>query len=188
MRRRAQLGIHRPDLRTERIRGNVDTRLAKLDEDDGTYAALILARTSLLRLGLLDRHHEVLPLEFHTADEGVVSMAPPIGAGVVGIQARSSDTPVMRVLDELNHAATARWILAERTLLNLLSGHCNSPIAGHASTTADGRMSLFGMVFNRDGSAFVRSHAWGDQVDPATLGAADLLHQGARNLITATRK
>ncbi|MGC5012980.1 hydroxymethylbilane synthase [Streptosporangium sp. DT93] len=191
VRRRAQLSIHRPDLRTERIRGNVDTRLAKLDEDGSKYAALILGRTSLIRLGLLDRHHETLPLEFHTADENVVSMVPPIGAGVIGIQARSSDTPVMRVLDELNHPPTARHILAERTMLHMLFGHCNSPIAGHASTTPDGKMSLFGMVFNRDGSAFARSHAWGDHSDPATLGArvaADLLHQGARNLITATRK
>ncbi|MFF5108506.1 hydroxymethylbilane synthase [Streptosporangium sp. NPDC000509] len=189
VRRRAQLSIHRPDLRTERIRGNVDTRLAKLDED-GEYAALILARTSLSRLGILDRHHEVLPLEFHSSGEGV-SMVPPVGAGVIGIQARRSDTPVMRLLDELNHRVTARYILAERTMLHMLRGHCNSPIAGHASTTADGQLSLFGMVFNRDGSAFVRSHAWGDHSDPATLGArvaADLLHQGARNLITATRK
>ncbi|MFF5244260.1 hydroxymethylbilane synthase [Streptosporangium sp. NPDC000095] len=189
VRRRAQLGIHRPDLRTERIRGNVDTRLTKLD-DDGEYAALILARASLSRLGILDRHHEILPLEFHTAGNGV-SMVPPVGAGVIGIQARQSDGPVMRLLDELNHVPTDRHVLAERTMLHMLRGHCNSPIAGHASTTADGKMSLFGMVFNRDGSQFVRSHAWGDHSDPATLGArvaADLLHQGARNLITATRK
>ncbi|WP_329426458.1 hydroxymethylbilane synthase [Streptosporangium sp. NBC_01495] len=191
VRRRAQLSIHRPDLRTERIRGNVDTRLAKLDENESKYAALVLARTSLLRLGLLERHHEILPLEFHSANEGVVSIVPPVGAGVVGIQARGSDAPVMRLLDELNHPATAQHILAERTMLHMLFGHCNSPIAGHASTTADGKMSMFGMVFNRDGSAFVRSHAWGTHDDPATLGArvaADLLHQGARNLITATRK
>ncbi|MER6825031.1 hydroxymethylbilane synthase [Streptosporangium sp. NPDC000563] len=189
VRRRAQLGIHRPDLRTERIRGNVDTRLTKLDED-GEYAALILARASLSRLGILDRHHEILPLEFHTAGNGV-STVPPVGAGVIGIQARQSDGPVMRLLDELNHVPTARHVLAERTMLHMLRGHCNSPIAGHASTTADGKMSLFGMVFNRDGSQFVRSHTWGDHSDPATLGArvaTDLLRQGARNLITATRK
>lgn len=141
-------------------------------------------------LGILDRHHEVLPLEFHTAREGV-SMVPPVGAGVVGIQARQADAPVMRLLDELNHVPTARHILAERTMLHMLFGHCNSPIAGHASTTPDGKTALFGMVFNRDGSEFARSHAWGDHSDPATLGArvaADLLHQGARNLITATRK
>jgi hydroxymethylbilane synthase len=190
VRRRAQLSIYRPDLRTERIRGNVDTRLAKLDEDD-RYAALVLARTSLVRLSLLGRHHEVLPVEFHAADEGVVSMVPPVGAGVIGIQARKVDTPVMQILDHLNDPATAGYILAERTMLHMLRGHCNSPIAGHALTTPDGQMSLFGMVFNRDGSQFVRSHLWGDPGDPATLGsrvAADLLHQGARHLITATRK
>ncbi|MEV4109939.1 hydroxymethylbilane synthase [Nonomuraea sp. NPDC049695] len=191
VRRHAQLSIHRPDLRTERIRGNVDTRLNHLDEKDSKYAALILARTSLIRLGLLDRHHEVLPLEFHSAEEGMVSMVPPVGAGVIGLQARNSDTPVMRLLDELNHPLTASHILAERAMLHMLSGHCNSPIAGHAFTDPDGQMGLFGMVFNPDGSAFVRSHAWGDHSDPAALGArvaADLLHQGAGNLIAASRK
>ncbi|MFC5827682.1 hydroxymethylbilane synthase [Nonomuraea insulae] len=191
VRRHAQLSIHRPDLRIERIRGNVDTRLSRLDEKDGEYAALILARAGLIRLGLLDRYHEVLPLEFRGAEEGIVSMVPPVGAGVIGLQARDSDTPVMRLLDELNHPLTARHVLAERTMLHMLLGHCNSPIAGHASTGSDGQMGLFGMVFNRDGSAFVRSHAWGDHSDPASLGArvaADLLHRGARDLIAATRK
>ncbi|GII27851.1 hypothetical protein [Planotetraspora mira] len=115
----------------------------------------------------------------------------PVGAGAIGTQARTADSPVMRMLDELNHPATAAHILAERTMLHMLRGHCNSPIAGYADTTPDGRMSLFGMVFKRDGSAFVRSHAWGDPSDPATLGsrvAADLLHQGAMKLIDATRK
>lgn len=190
VRRRAQLHMHRPDLRSERIRGNVNSRLAKLDEDS-TYAALILARAGLGRIDALDRHIEVLPVEFHSADDGIVSMVPAVGAGVIGIQARTADTPVMRLLDELNHPLTAAHILAERTMLHMLRGHCNSPIAGHANTTADGQMSLYGMVFNRDGSVFVRSHLWGDPGDPATLGsrvAADLLHQGARHLITATRK
>lgn len=189
VRRRAQLHMHRPDLRSERIRGNVNSRLDKLDQGH-KFAALILARAGLNRIGALDRHVEVLPIEFHPARE-VVSMVPAVGAGVIGIQARSADTPVMRLLDELNHPSTAAHMLAERTMLHMLRGHCNSPIAGHASTTADGQMSLIGMVFNRDGSAFVRSHCWGDPSDPATLGsrvAADLLHQGARHLITATRK
>ncbi|MGP3917703.1 hydroxymethylbilane synthase [Nonomuraea sp. 10N515B] len=190
VRRRAQLHMHRPDLRSERIRGNVNSRLAKLDEDPA-YAALILARAGLGRIDALDRHIEVLPLEFHPVDEGIVSMVPAVGAGVIGIQARTADSPIMRLLDELNDPATAAHMLAERTMLHMLRGHCNSPIAGHASTTPDGQMSLYGMVFNRDGSAFVRAHLWGNPSDPATLGsrvAADLLHQGARHLITATRK
>ncbi|GII30116.1 porphobilinogen deaminase 2 [Planotetraspora mira] len=191
VRRRAQLCIHRPDLRTERIRGNVDSRLARLREQDGPFAALILARAGLQRLGLAGHVTEVLPVEFRTPGEGVVGMVPPVGAGVLGIQARTADTPVMLMLDQLNHPATAGHILAERTMLHMLRGHCNSPIAGYATTTPDGQMSLFGMVFNLDGSQFVRSRAWGDPADPATLGsrvAADLLHQGAGRLITATRE
>ncbi|MEU7862960.1 hydroxymethylbilane synthase [Nonomuraea sp. NPDC049141] len=190
VRRHAQLHMYRPDLRTEPIRGNVNSRLAKLDGDT-KYAALILARAGLGRIDALDRHYEVLPLEFHPADSGIVSMVPAVGAGVIGIQARTADDSVMRLLDELNHPATAAHILAERTMLHMLRGHCNSPIAGHASTTPDGQMSLYGMVFNGDGSRFVRAHLWGDPGDPATLGsrvASDLLHQGAHQLITETRK
>lgn len=190
VRRRAQLHMVRPDLRAERIRGNVNSRLGKLDNDH-TYAGLILARAGLRRIGATGRHVEVLPVEFHPADEGVVSMVPAVGAAVIGVQARQADVPIMRLLGELNHPATAAHILAERTMLHMLRGHCNSPIAGYASTTVDGLMSLSGMVFNRDGSALVRTHMWGDPADPATLGsrvASDLLHQGARDLITATRK
>ncbi|HEV7930850.1 MAG TPA: hydroxymethylbilane synthase, partial [Actinomadura sp.] len=86
---------------------------------------------------------------------------------------------------------TALHITAERTMLHMLRGHCNSPIAGHAHTTPDRQLSLFGMVFNRDGSQWVRSHGWGPTDDPASLGAwvaGDLLRQGARRLIIATRK
>ncbi|MGW4637472.1 hydroxymethylbilane synthase [Sphaerisporangium sp. NPDC004334] len=190
VRRRAQLGLYRPDLRTERIRGAVGSRVGKLDGGD-RYNALILARAGLSRLDLLDRVAEVLPIEFLPADGGRVAMVPAVGAGVIGIQARQADEPVMRLLDELNHAQTARDVLAERTMLHMLRGHCNSPIAGYACQTPDGQLSLFGMVFNRDGSQWVRSHLWGDPGDPATLGsrvASDLLHQGARFLITATRK
>ena len=190
VRRRAQLGLYRPDLRIERIRGAVGSRVAKLDADHH-YDALILARAGLARLGLLDRVAEVLPVEFLPAGGGRVAMVPAIGAGVLGVQARTADVPVMRLLDELDHRPTARDILAERTMLHMLRGHCNSPMAGHAGTTPDGRLSLFGMVFDRDGSQWVRSHLCGDPDDPATLGsrvASDLLHQGARHLITATRK
>jgi hydroxymethylbilane synthase len=118
-------------------------------------------------------------------------MGPAVGAAVIGVQARVEDEPVMRLLDEINHPATARHITAERTMLHMLRGHCNSPIAGHAHTTPDGQLSLFGMVFNRDGSQWVRSHSWGPQDDPASLGAwvaGDLLRQGARRLIMATRQ
>ncbi|MGI5292663.1 hydroxymethylbilane synthase [Nonomuraea polychroma] len=189
VRRRAQLLMYRPDLRVVRIRGNVNSRLAKLEEDN-TFAALILAHAGLGRIDALDRHIEVLPVEFHPAAEGVVSIVPAVGAGVIGIQARTVDSAIMGLLDQLNDPATASHILAERTMLHMLRGHCNSPIAGYASTTSNGLMSLHGMVFNSDGSRVVRAHSCGDPSDPVALGsrvAADLLRQGARDVINATR-
>lgn len=187
VRRRAQLSLYRPDLIIERIRGGIDSRLKKLDT--GEYDAILLARTGLERIGLGERITEVLPTTW--ADGATVAMVPAVGAAVIGVQARASDEPVMRVLDEISDPATALHITAERTMLHMLRGHCNSPIAGHCRTTPDGQLSLFGMVFNRDGSEWARSHGWGAIDDPASLGAwvaGDLLRQGARRLITATRK
>lgn len=186
VRRRAQLGLYRPDLRVERVRGNVNTRLARLNR--GEYAAMILARAGLRRIGHADRVVEVFPVHPHG---DTPAMVPAIGAGVISIQIRTADAPVRRLVDELNDPATARLVLAERTALHMLQGHCNSPIAGHAYLTPDGQMAMVGMVFNRDGSRWVRAQLWGDPDDPAALGAAvaaDLLRQGARRLITATRQ
>ncbi|MCI2416965.1 hydroxymethylbilane synthase [Saccharopolyspora sp. K220] len=187
VRRRAQLSVFRPDLIIERIRGSVHSRIKKLD--DGEYDAILLARTGLQRVGLDHRITETLPTAW--IDDYNPAMVPAVGAAVIGVQARTADEPVMALLDELNDPDTAQHITAERTMLHMLRGHCNSPIAGHAHTTADDQLSLFGMVFNRDGSQWVRSHSWGPTDDPASLGAwvaADLLRQGARHLITATRK
>ena len=186
VRRRAQLALYRPDLIIERVRGGIDSRIKKLDA--GEYDAILLARTGLQRIDLDHRITEVLPTTW--TDASTVAMVPAVGAAVIGVQARTTDEPVMRLLDEINHPDTALHITAERTMLHMLRGHCNSPIAGHAHTAPDGKLSLFGMVFNRDGSQWVRSHGWGPTDDPASLGAwvaGDLLHQGARRLITATR-
>jgi hydroxymethylbilane synthase len=187
VRRRAQLALYRPDLLIERIRGGIDSRIRKLDAGD--YDAILLARTGLQRIDLDHRITEVLPTMW--ADEATVAMVPAVGAAVIGVQARSADEPIMRLLDQVNDPGTALHITAERTMLHMLRGHCNSPIAGHAHTTPDRQLSLFGMVFNRDGSQWVRSHGWGPADDPASLGAwvaGDLLRQGARRLIAATRK
>jgi hydroxymethylbilane synthase len=115
-------------------------------------------------------------------------MVPAVGAAVIGVQARTADQPVMRLLARIDDPATARHVTAERSMLHLLHGHCNSPIAGHAHTEA-GRLSLFGMVFDRDGSRWVRALSRGPADDPAGLGtrvAGDLLRQGAGRLIAAT--
>lgn len=187
VRRQAQLHLYRPDLVVERIRGSVNSRLAKLKA--GEYDAILLARAGLERLGLDQEITQVLPTTW--ADGTIPAIVPAVGAAVIAVQARTADEPVIRLLDELDDDETATCVTAERTMLHLLRGHCNSPIAGHAHLTADGRLSLFGMVFNRDGSAWVRSHGWGPTDDPASLGAwvaGDLVRQGARRLIAATRK
>lgn len=187
VRRRAQLSLYRPDLIIEPLRGGIDTRIKKLDA--GGYDAILLAGAGLQRIELDHRITEVLPTTWTDADS--VAIVPAVGAAVVGVQARSADEPVMRILKEINDAGTAGHILAERTMLHMLRGHCNSPIAGHAHTTPDGQISLFGMVFNHDGSQWVRCHGWGPVGDPASVGAwvaGDLLRQGAHRLITATRR
>jgi hydroxymethylbilane synthase len=187
VRRRAQLSLYRPDLRVERVRGGIDSRIKKLHASE--YDAILLARTGLQRIDLDDRITEVLPTTW--ADGDTLAMVPAVGAAVISVQARTADEPIMRLLEEINDAGTARHITAERTMLHMLRGHCNSPIAGHAHTTPDGQLSLFGMVFNSDGSQFVRSHGRGPTDDPVSLGArvaGDLLRQGAGNLIVATRK
>jgi hydroxymethylbilane synthase len=185
VRRRAQLTLWRPDLVIERARGGIDSRIGKLDA--GEYDAILLARAGLQRLGLDDRITEVLPTTW--ADGATVAMVPAVGAAVIGAQARTGDEPVMRLLAEINDPVTARHIAAERAMLHRLQGHCNSPIAGHATTAPDGSLSLFGMVFNRDGSRWARSHSLGE--DPVSLGggvAEELLRQGADHLIAATRR
>lgn len=186
VRRRAALTKYRPDLRVEPVRGNLNSRLAKLDAGDD-FAALIVARPGLARIGMTDRRHQVLPTGYTPGQS--LAMVPAVGAGVISLQARSADAPVMRLLGELNHAQTSTCVTAERVMLQGLSGHCNSPIAGYAVLVPDGRIHLHGMVFNGDGSEFVYGDA--QHTDAAVLGelvAAELLRQGADALIAATRK
>jgi hydroxymethylbilane synthase len=176
VRRKAQLGRHHPDLLVLPFRGNVNSRLARLDE--GEFDAAILARAGLLRIGRADRITEVLPLE---------AMAPAIGAGVIGVQCRQDDQMLVRRLRLLDDPRTRTQVTAERAMLRDLHGHCNSPIAGHCRTDPDGRLSLLGMVFAHDGAHAVHSRRSGPADGAAELGArvaADLLRVGARELIS----
>jgi hydroxymethylbilane synthase len=124
-----------------------------------------------------DRVGQVLPLEM---------MCPAIGAGVIGVQCRNADTGVMELVRLLDHAETRTHVTAERSMLHGLQGHCNSPIAGHCTTTGDGRLSLIGMVFSPEGDTFVHAHEW-DKPDRASeLGAyvaETLVRKGARDII-----
>ncbi len=177
VRRAAQLRVHHPHLRVEPLRGNVNTRLLRLDE--GHFDVLIAAVSGLHRVDQADRITEVLSLE---------TMCPPIGAGIIALQCRADDTALIALGTQLNDPDTNRQADAERAMLHALQGHCNSPIAGYATTDATGRLSLHGKVFSPDGSRWLDSHHWGVAEDPQALGffvGSDLLRQGARALIDA---
>ncbi|MBO2446636.1 hydroxymethylbilane synthase [Actinomadura barringtoniae] len=171
VRRRAQLLQLRPDLQVEYLRGNVDSRLGRLDAGD--CDAIVVARAGLRRLGI-DRAGEALDI------------VPAIGAGVLAVNCRRSDRGVVELVRLLDDRRTRECVAAERAMLRELRGHCNSPIAGHARYEADGRLSLRGMVFTRDGAEFVRAQRWSGPDAGEELGlsvAGDLLRKGARELI-----
>jgi hydroxymethylbilane synthase len=176
VRRKAQLLRARPDLHVDRIRGNVNSRLARFDAE-GRFDAMILARAGLRRIGMENRVGQVLPLDV---------MCPAVGAGVIGIQCRTADSGIVELLRLLDDEETRVHITAERTMLHGLQGHCNSPIAGHCTTTADGRLSLIGMVFTSEGGQFTYAHEW-DKPDRApelgAIVAATLVRKGARHII-----
>jgi hydroxymethylbilane synthase len=161
------------------VRGNVNTRLMRLDE--GHFDAIVAAAAGLYRVDEADRITEILPLQ---------TMCPAIGAGIIALQCRNTDTGVRALGAQLNDAETDRHATAERAMLHALQGHCNSPIAGYASTEPNGKLSLHAKVFNLDGSQWLDSHHWGVPDEPAALGyfvGADLLRQGARALIDAIK-
>ncbi|MWA01319.1 hydroxymethylbilane synthase [Actinomadura sp. LD22] len=173
VRRRAQLVRVRPDLQVEYLRGNVDSRLERLDS--GEFDAIVLARAGLTRLGI-DRPGETL------------GILPAVGSGVLAVECRRADSDVADLVRLLDHRETRRCAGAERAMLHGLQGHCNSPIAGHARIGRDGRLTLRGMVFTQDGTRLVRSEESGPPEKGEDLGArvaADLLRKGARDLIDA---
>ncbi|MBO2461386.1 hydroxymethylbilane synthase [Actinomadura violacea] len=172
VRRRAQLRRIRPDLRIEYLRGNVDSRLERLDAGE-ELDAIVVARAGLTRLGI-DRPGEALDI------------LPAVGSGVLAVDCRRADTEVVELLRLLDHPETRRCVSAERAMLHGLHGHCNSPIAGHARIERDGRLSLRGMVFTEDGSLFVHAQESSPPEKGEGLGAsvaADLLRKGARDVI-----
>jgi hydroxymethylbilane synthase len=175
VRRAAQLAASHPELECLPIRGNANSRLAKLDA--GEYDALLLAVSGLERIGQAHRVTEVLEPE---------AMCPPIGAGILALQCRADDAATVEAVAALNHAPTWREAAAERMMLHALQGHCNSPIAGYARAEEDGRLSLRARVFTPDGKRVLDAHEWAGALSPEELGMATalaLLRQGARELI-----
>lgn len=175
VRRVAQLAVTHPHVECVPMRGNANRRLEKMAAGD--CDALLLAVSGLERIDRTDVITEILPVE---------TMCPPIGAGVLGLQCREDDTATIEAVAGLGDTDAWKEITAERMLLHVLQGHCNSPIAGYAKAERDGRLSLRARVFSPDGKTVLDAHEWAGPLDPATLGtsvAVALLRQGAREVI-----
>ncbi|HXB70831.1 MAG TPA: hydroxymethylbilane synthase [Candidatus Acidoferrales bacterium] len=175
LRRAAQLRRLRPDLVVESVRGNLDTRLRKLDE--GQYDAILLAAAGLKRLGWAARIAEILEPE---------RMCSAVGQGALAIETRAAGAG-RDACAALDHADTHAAVMAERGLLGALGGGCQVPIGAHASV-AGGRLRLQAIVVSPDGAEVVRAEAEGAVEDAESIGralGADLLKQGAQRILEA---
>ena len=176
LRRECQLRAVRPDLEIAALRGNVNTRLAKLDA--GEYDAIVLAVAGLLRLGLGARVTAQL-----TPDQSL----PAVGQGTLVIECRRGDSATAALLAPLHHAATWTRTLAERALNERLAGGCQVPIGGFAELEG-GVLLLRGLVGSPDGREILRAERRGAINDPEALGQAvadDLLSKGAARILRA---
>jgi hydroxymethylbilane synthase len=176
LRRSCQLGRHRPDLEIGFLRGNVNTRLAKLD--GGEFDAIILACAGLIRLGFEDRIGAPIDPDLSL---------PAAGQGAVGIEFRETDDRVRELLAPLHHDSTATRVLAERAVVRRLDGGCDVPIAAFAEWEGD-TLWLRARVGATDGSTLLEAEARGANPEELGEGVADmLLSQGADALVRAAR-
>ncbi|MCG6552064.1 MAG: hydroxymethylbilane synthase [Candidatus Magnetominusculus sp. LBB02] len=180
LRRSCQLLSIKPHLNIIALRGNLDTRLRKLD--DGEFDAIILAAAGMKRLAVEGRITEMLPVE--------ISL-PAIGQGAIGIECRadcgqSKDKLINALVKRLSHEATAVCVLAERAFLKRLEGGCQVPIAAYATLSNSGKIYISGLVGSVDGGRMIRGDIKGDANDSASLGvmlAEDLIGQGAGDIL-----
>ena len=180
MRRQCQLLARRPDLKIEMLRGNVPTRIAKLD--DRKYDAIVLAAAGLTRLGMADRITQELPLELSI---------PACAQGVLGIETRAGDMMVRQLAATAIHDDnTAAAVTAERAFLARMGGSCQTPLAAHAIDRDDGGIRLVGMCGLPDGTKILRAEVGGARDQAELMGqklADDLLAQGAAEILAATK-
>jgi len=178
LRRQCQLKHARPDLELITLRGNVDTRLRKLDE--GQYDAIILAAAGLIRLGLERRI-----THYFESDQSV----PAVGQGVVGVECRADDERSIDLVDALNDPTASSCCTAERAFAQRLQGSCQSPIAGFAEVRGD-ELHLLGVIGSPDGRELYRGANSGKVAEATSIGAAlaeRLLAAGARQLLDSLR-
>ena len=177
-RRAVQLRALRSDIEPVDIRGNVDTRVRKVD--DGTVDAAVLAVAGLRRLGMLDRAEHVFSNE---------DMIPAVGQGTLAIEARSDDSELLELLAAVDHEHTRLASLAERAFMRTLGGGCRLPFGALASVVAD-TVQVFGFISDEQGAEFYRGATTAPLSAPETAGrrlAEDLLAQGAAPLVQAAQ-
>jgi hydroxymethylbilane synthase len=174
LRRQAQLLHLRPDLDMRDLRGNVDTRLRKVES--GEYDAVVVAKAGLDRLACAHRISEILSPEI---------CLPAVGQGAIGIECRAVDNETSEILDKLNHLETRNAIVAERTLLSLLEGGCQVPVGAWARVERD-ELVLEACVCSVDGKQYVKQRVVGPPDQPRLLGeqmARLLINAGAQNIL-----
>ncbi|KEQ18312.1 hydroxymethylbilane synthase [Endozoicomonas numazuensis] len=175
LRRQCQILAKRPDLKIEFLRGNVNTRLVKLDE--GQYDAIILAAAGLIRLGMEERIKTTLPSELSL---------PAAGQGAVGIEIRTNDDAIKQLLAPLHHEETAIRVLAERAMNRKLNGGCQVPI-GCYSELVDGQLFIRGLVGQPDGKLLLSAKVYCAPSEGEKGGiqlAESLLEQGADRILS----
>jgi hydroxymethylbilane synthase len=176
VRRAAQLKYLRPDLKTELLRGNVETRLRKVEA--GEFHATLLALAGLTRLGLADHATEIFETQ---------TMLPACGQGAVALEIRADDAAAYERIAAIDHRNTSLALAAERAMLGVLDGSCRTPIAGHAIIYTTGSLHLRGLVIAPDGSDVWRIEAEGPVSTAAGIGRAageDLLSRVPREILT----
>jgi hydroxymethylbilane synthase len=176
LRRAAQLRARRPDLRIEDIRGNVDTRLRKLDE--GRYDAIVLAAAGLRRLGWESRITEIFNPSV---------MCPAVGQGALAVETRDDGGEAFDIAKRLEHAASRIAVTAERAVLATLGGGCQAPIGSHAYIDGDA-LIIVGAVVSTDGAQVVRRRIHGSIADPVSVGrslAEQILSAGGKEILDA---
>lgn len=174
LRRQCQLMSLRPDITIRTLRGNIDTRLAKLDS--GEYDAIVLAAAGLQRLGLSSRIRHCFDL---------THILPAAGQGALGIECRVGDQNILDLVAPLNHIGSAACVHAERNISAVLGGNCQTPVAAYA-TLGDNQMTVRGLVGSPDGRKVVRSVATGSLEQAQDLGiqaGRQLLQQGAVQIL-----
>ena len=173
VRRRAQLKAYRPDLKVQPVRGNVDTRLKKMEA--GEVDSLVLAQAGLLRLGVPHSQESVLPLSV---------MLPAPGQGALAVQCRSEAADLIALLRAIDCPDVRRAAMAERAFLVALGGGCATPVAAYAQVREDGSIRMQGAVASPDGQPVIRVAGEGRQAE--TLGnslARDALRKGAAGVL-----